>query len=113
MKNKLNFETFMDQYQSEFMDYLSRSSVPDHEEEEIRKLRNEIADIYKRYPNVMHVLDLGMAHSLTEEESEALIQVVGNHSYISMLEEANVYYKGCADSIGYLRKLKMLKEPEG
>ncbi len=113
MKNKLNFETFMDQYQAEFMDYLSSNSVPDHEEEEIKKMQDEIEDIYKRYPNVMHVLDLEMACSLTEEECAALIRVVENQSYISMLEEANVYYKGCADSIGYLRKLKLLKEPEG
>ena len=107
----LNFETFLDAYHMEFTEYLSRSAAAIHSDEDYQKLAAQIQELFRQYPRMAEVMDNAVPCSLTEKESAALIQALNIRNQISFMEAAQAYYKGCADCIGYLRKMDMLRQP--
>lgn len=108
MAKELNFETFFEAYGAEFAEYLSRASTGICNEAEYQKLTEENDELYRLYPKVLQVMDMDTPCGLTEQECAALIQVLSNRNKLIELEEKQVYFKGCIDCAGYLKKLNLL-----
>lgn len=105
MPKELNFDTFLDTYDGIFSEYLGKISYPTKEEKRYADLKQRILDIYNRYPSIADIVDMGIPRSLTLEESKALIELLAIRSSIIDLENRQIYFKGCADCIGYLKKI--------
>lgn len=108
MADKFNFETFFEAYSGEFAEYLSRVSTYAVSDAEHKKLTEENDELYRLYPKVLQVMDMDTPCGLTEQECAALIQVLSNRNKLIELEEKQVYFKGCIDCVGYLKKLDLL-----
>ena len=77
-------------------------------DEAYRAIQDRIESIYREYPRVMGVFDTEKAAALTEQECAAVIEVVGLQNQLVELEMQSVYFRGCYDSVGYLRKAGIL-----
>ena len=78
------------------------------ENEEYRAVRAEIESIYEKYPKVLGVFDTETAAGLTEEERAALINVMERRNKLTDMEMQAVYFRGCYDSVSYLKKAGIL-----
>ncbi|MCI9083620.1 MAG: hypothetical protein HFI70_15345 [Lachnospiraceae bacterium] len=78
------------------------------ENEEYRAVRAEIESIYGKYPKVLGVFDTETAAGLTEEERAALINVMERRNKLTDMEMQAVYFRGCYDSVSYLKKAGIL-----
>jgi len=100
-----NFETFVDAQSGAFEEYLSfvvvklRESNPNY-----RTIEEEIDGLYKQYPKVLEVLDVEKPSDLTEQECKALIEILDLRNKLYGMESEAVYFRGCYDSVGYLKK---------
>ena len=105
----LKFETFVDAQGTAFQEYLSTiiAKLP-KTDKDYRSIQDKIESIYEQYPRVMDVFDTEKAAALTEEECAALIQVVGLQNQLVEIEMQSVYFRGCYDSVGYLKKAGIL-----
>lgn len=109
MRNTIHFETFVDIYSNIFQEYLSSVIAEQaRENETCRARQNEIENLYEKYPKVLNVLDMEKAAALNEEECAALIRVLGLKSRLADMEMESVYFRGCYDSVGYLKKAGIL-----
>ena len=86
---------------------LSSQSCPE-KNEEYRAVRAEIESLYGKYPKVLGVFDTETAAELTEEECAALIKVMELRNKLTDMEMQSVYFRGCYDSVGYLKKAGIL-----
>lgn len=107
-KQELCFENFLAANGLTFDDYLARCAGIDVEEEQYKKLSQRIDEIYEAYPNVRNVADFNIPCALSKEESKALIEVQFLLNDIDLWQIRQVYFKGCADCAGYLKKLGLL-----
>lgn len=109
VSDKIRFETFVDAQGTAFQEYLSTviAKLP-KTDKDYRSIQDKIENIYKQYPKVMDVFDTEKAAALTEQECAALIQVVGLQNQLVEIEMQSVYFRGCYDSVGYLRKAGIL-----
>ncbi|MEY8313356.1 hypothetical protein AALA61_15605 [Oscillospiraceae bacterium 42-9] len=48
------------------------------------------------------------AAALTEQECAAVIEVIGLQNQLVEMELQSVYFRGCYDSVGYLKKAGIL-----
>ena len=109
MSDSFRFETFVDAHSNVFQEYLgSVIAKLSRENEEYRTLRAKIEDLYEKYPKVLGVFDTETAEELTEEECAALIKVVELKNKLTDMEMQSVYFRGCYDSVGYLKKAGIL-----
>lgn len=108
MVKELNFETFFEAYSGEFAEYLSRVSTYAVSDAEHKKLTEENNELYRLYPKVRQVIDCDSPCGLSKQECTALIQVLSNRNRLIELEEKQVYFKGCIDCVGYLKKMNLL-----
>lgn len=109
MSDDFKFETFVDVHGNIFNEYLGSVTVKlSRENEEYRAVRAKIEDLYEKYPNVLGVFDAEMAAELTEEECTALIEVVELKNKLTDMEMQAVYFRGCCDGVGYLKKAGIL-----
>ena len=84
MSDTFRFETFVDVHGSIFNEYLSSVTAKlSREDKEYQALQAKIEGIYGKYPKVLGVFD-------SETEMQA------------------VYFRGCYDSVGYLKKAGIL-----
>ena len=102
MSDAFRFETFVDVHSNIFNEYLSRAN------EEYRAIRAEIESLYEKYPKVLGVFDTETSAELTEEECAALIKVMELRNKLTDMEMQSVYFRGCYDSVGYLKKAGIL-----
>lgn len=105
MSGEFRFETFVDTHSNIFNEYLS--SVIAHlskENEEYKAVQNEIESLYQQYPKVLGVFDTEQAAELTKEECTAVIKVTELKNRLTDMELQSVYFRGCYDSVGYLKK---------
>ena len=56
----------------------------------------------------MDVFDTEQASALTEQECAAVIEVIGLQNQLVEMELQSVYFRGCYDSVGYLKKAGIL-----
>ena len=71
-------------------------------------VHDEIKGLYEKYPKVLGVFDTETAEELTEEECAALIEVMELRNKLTDMEMQSVYFRGCYDSVGYLKKAGIL-----
>ena len=72
------------------------------------EVQAKIEGLYEKYPKVLGVFDTETAEELTEEECAALIKVVELKNKLTDMEMQSVYFRGCYDSVGYLKKAGIL-----
>lgn len=109
MSEEFRFETFVDTHSNIFNEYLS--SVITHfskENEEYKAVQNEIESLYQQYPKVLGVFDTEQATELTKEECTAVIKVTELKNRLTDIELQSVYFRGCYDSVEYLKKAGIL-----
>ena len=109
MSDAFRFETFVDAHSNIFNEYLgSVIAKLSRENEEYRTVRAEIEGLYEKYPKVLGVFDTETSAELTEEECAALIKVMELRNKLTDMEMQSVYFRGCYDSVGYLKKAGIL-----
>lgn len=109
MSDAFRFETFVDVHSNIFNEYLgSVIAKLSRENEEYRDVRAEIKSLYEKYPKVLGVFDMETSAELTEEECAALIKVMELRNKLTDMEMQSVYFRGCYDSVGYLKKAGIL-----
>ncbi len=109
MSDAFRFETFVDVHDNVFNEYLgSVIAKLSRENEEYRAVRAEIEGLYEKYPKVLGVFDTETSAELTEEECAALIEVMELRNKLTDMEMQSVYFRGCYDSVGYLKKAGIL-----
>ena len=109
MSDAFRFETFVDVHSNVFNEYLgSVIAKLSRENEEYRVVRVEIESLYEKYPKVLGVFDTETSAELTEEECAALIKVMELRNKLTDMEMQSVYFRGCYDSVGYLKKAGIL-----
>lgn len=109
MSDAFRFETFVDVHDNVFNEYLgSVIAKLSRENEEYRAVRAEIESLYGKYPKVLGVFDTETSTELTEEECAALIEVMELRNKLTDMEMQSVYFRGCYDSVGYLKKAGIL-----
>ena len=109
MSDAFRFETFVDVHSNIFEEYLgSVVAKLSRENEEYRAVRAEIESFYEKYPKVLGVFDTETSAELTEEECAALIKVMELRNKLTDMEMQSVYFRGCYDSVGYLKKAGIL-----
>ena len=109
MSDTFRFETFVDAHSNIFHEYLgSVIAKLSRENEEYRAVQAKIEGLYEKYPKVLGVFDTETAAELTEEECAALIKVMELRNKLTDMEMQSVYFRGCYDSVGYLKKAGIL-----
>lgn len=109
MSDAFRFETFVDVHSNIFNEYLgSVIAKLSRENEEYRAVRAELENLYEKYPKVLGVFDTETSAELTEEECAALIKVMEIRNKLTDMEMQAVYFRGCYDSVGYLKKAGIL-----
>ena len=109
MSDAFRFETFVDAHSNIFHEYLgSIIAKLSRENEEYRAIRAEIDGLYEKYPKVLGVFDTETSTELTEEECATLIKVMELRNKLTDMEMQSVYFRGCYDSVGYLKKAGIL-----
>ena len=109
MSDAFRFETFVDVHDNVFNEYLgSVIAKLSRENEKYRAVRAEIEGLYGKYPKVLGVFDTETSAELTEEECAALIEVMELRNKLTDMEMQSVYFRGCYDSVGYLKKAGIL-----
>ena len=109
MSGEFRFETFVDTHSNIFNEYLS-SVVANlsKENEEYKDIQDKIESLYQQYPKVLGVFDTEQAAELTKEECAAVIKVMELKNRLTDMEMQSVYFRGCYDSVGYLKKAGIL-----
>ena len=109
MSGEFRFETFADVHSNIFNEYLSSviAKLP-KENEEYRAVQVKIKKLYEKYPKVFGVFDMEKSAELTKEECSALIEVMELKNKLTDLEMQSVYFRGCYDSVWYLKKSGIL-----
>ena len=113
MSDAFRFETFVDVHSNIFNEYLSSVIAKlSRGNEEYRAVRAEIEILYEKYPKILGVFDTETSAELTEEECAALIQVMELRNKLTDMEMQSVYFRGCYDSVGYLKKAGILQRTD-
>lgn len=109
MSDAFRFETFVDVHSNIFNEYLSSVIAKlSQESEEYKAVQDEIESLYQKYPAVLGVFDSEQAAALTEEECAALIEIMGLSNQLTDMELQAIYFRGCYDGAGYLKKAGIL-----
>lgn len=108
MANELSFETFLDAHKADFSEYLSRVSSSARSENRYAELTEKLQKHYTDHPKIAGIIDTEKPCELSEQECVTLIEVLLIKNELAGLELEQVYFKGCADSVGYLKKRNML-----
>ncbi len=109
MRDDFRFETFVEAQGTAFQEYLSTVVAKLAKEgEEYRTIRDRIEKIYEQYPKVMGVCDREDVSALTEQECRAVIEIASLRNQRIEMELEAVYFRGCYDSVGYLKKAGIL-----
>ena len=78
------------------------------ENPEYHFIEERIEERYKEYPKVMAVLDTEKLSELSEQECKALIEILELRNKLSDMQQEAIYFRGCYDSVGYLKKAGIL-----
>ena len=107
--DNFRFETFVDVHSNIVAEYLSSviAKLP-KENPKYHSIEERIEELYKEYPKVMAVLDTEKPSDLSEQECKALIEVLELRNRLSDMKQEAIYFRGCYDSVGYLKKAGIL-----
>lgn len=109
MSERFNFEAFAEADGVDFREYLSMvvAKLP-RSDESYRAIHERIDAIYEQYPKVMELFDREGVSALTEDECAAVIEIASLRNQRTEIEMEAAYFRGCYDSVGYLRKAGIL-----
>lgn len=109
MLDGFKFETFVDVHSNIFSEYLSTiiSTIPKNNEEYC-EIQGKIDVLYKQYPKVLGLFDQEQISDLTNEECKAALEVLRLKNKLIDMEMQSIYFRGCYDGIGYLKKSGIL-----
>lgn len=109
VSDEFRFETFVDAHSNIFREYLSSviAKLPESNED-YRAVQEQMEVIFEQYPKVLKAVDTETAAELSEEECAALIKVMELRNNLIDIEMQTVYFRGCYDGIGYLKKAGIL-----
>lgn len=109
MSDEFRFETFVDVHSNVFREYLSSviAKLPESNED-YRAIQEQMEAIFQQYPKVLEAVDTETAAELSQQESAALIKVMELRNNLTEIEMQTVYFRGCYDGIGYLKKAGIL-----
>lgn len=105
---ELSFDTFLDTHNADFKDYLSRASTAARSEKQYAELTEQLQKLYDNHPKIKDIVDLEKPSELSEQECSTLMKALLIKNEFAGLELEQVYFKGCADCVGYLRKMNIL-----
>lgn len=108
MAKDLSFDNFLDAHHADFTEYLSKASTAARSDERYTELMAQLHQFYEKHPNIAGVVDMEKPCDLSEQECSALIKVLLIKNELAGLELEQVYFKGGADCVGYLKKMNML-----
>lgn len=109
MSDTFKVETFVDVHSNIFEEYLSSVTAKlRRENEEYRSIQSEIEELYEKYPKVLDVFDMEKSAELREQECTVLIKVIELKNKLTDMEMQSVYFRGCYDSAGYMKKAGVL-----
>lgn len=109
MFENFRFETFVDAHSSVFNEYLSSVIAKlSKENKEYKAVQDEIESLYEKYTAVLGVCDREQAAELSKEECAALIKVMELKNQLTDMELQSIYFRGCYDGVGYLKKAGIL-----
>lgn len=78
------------------------------EDDAYRTICEKINGIYQQYPKVFELFDGRKTAALTERESAAIMEIRSLREELVLIEEQAVYFRGCYDSIDYLKRAGVL-----
>ena len=109
MSDEFRFETFVDAHSNIFREYLSSliAKLPESNED-YRAIQEQMEAIFQQYPKVLEAVDTETAAELSQQECVALIKVMELRNNLTDIEMQTVYFRGCYDGIGYLKKAGIL-----
>ena len=109
MSEPFDFEAFAEADGVDFREYLSMvvARLP-KVDANYRAIQERIMAIYDQYPRVMKLYDREEVSALTEEECAAVIEIASLRNQRTEIELEASYFRGCSDSVGYLRKAGIL-----
>ena len=102
MAKEMRLDTFLDAHSADFADYLSRASSTDRSDMRYAELTQKLQQLYDDHPKIAGIVDTEKPCDLSEQECSALIEVLIIKNELAGLELEQVYFKGCADCVGYL-----------
>ena len=109
MLDDIKFETFVDAHSNIFEEYLSSVISKLREtNSEYRSIEEKIESLYRQHPKVMAVFDTEKSSDLSEQECTALIEILELRARLCDMQQEAVYFRGCYDSVGYLKKAGIL-----
>lgn len=109
MSDTFRFETFVDVHSNIFNEYLSSVIAKlSKENEEYKAIKDEIGSLYEKYPKLLGIFDAEESAELSEQECTALIKIIELKNQLTDIEMQSVYFRGCYDSVGYLKKAGIL-----
>lgn len=109
MADDFKFETFVDVHSNIFQEYISSVIVKlQGSNPEYHTLKEKISGICERHPAVLSAVDVEKPGNLTEQECKALIEVMELREKLHDMELEAVYFRGCYDGVGYLKKAGIL-----
>lgn len=109
MSDEFRFETFVDAHSNIFREYLSSVIAKLTESNEhYRAIQEQMEAIFQQYPKVLEAVDTDKAAELSQQECAALIKVMELRNNLTDIEMQTVYFRGCYDGVGYLKKAGIL-----
>ena len=76
--------------------------------EDYRAIQEQMETIFQQYPKVLEAVDAETATELSQQECAALIKVMELRNNLTDIEMQTVYFRGCYDGVGYLKKAGIL-----
>lgn len=87
-----------------FREYFSDAVVKRFKHDEAyQEIQAKINALYEQYPKVLSVFDSDHPVTLSEQECEAVIEIMSLKSEITNMEMETVYFRGCYDGVAYVR----------
>lgn len=109
MFEDFKFETFVDAQSGAFEEFISSVVFNlSKSNSEYRAIRNKMNGICEKYPAVLSAVDTEKSSNLSEQECKALIEFMGLRNRLHDMELEAVYFRGCYDGVGYLKKAGIL-----
>ena len=109
VSDEFRFQTFVDAHSDIFREYLSSVIAKLTESnEDYRAIQEQMEAILQQYPKVLEAVDTEKAAELSQQECAALIKVMELKNNLTDIEMQTVYFRGCYDSVGYLKKAGIL-----
>ena len=78
--------------------------------DEYKKLRNKMEDVFKEYPNLQYILDEDQHLVLNETECKMLQKLITIHMNIKDFEEKEIFLLGSKEMFLYLKDAGLIKE---